>query len=155
MDQIFLKSEWTHANSFGVCCWLNQDACLKFKGRTRPAIWQRNLQDMRGSQPALQELTCTLYLILEGEQRRNALSQESARSSLHPPGRQRTRTASEGSNSRLRDCFQFLGVFVSMGEVKKIKAFSKVWETRSCLSKLVEHHEVKVFFTNKLPTPKG
>lgn len=150
-----MKSEWAHANSFRVCYWLKQNGCIKFKSRTRPVIWRRNLQYMWGSHPALQERTCTLYLILEREQTRDALSQESAWSSLHPPGRKPRRTAFEDSKSSLRDCFQFLGVVVSMGKINKIKAFRKVGERCSCLTKLVEHHKVKVSSTNKLPTPKG
>lgn len=50
---------------------------------------------------------------------------------------------------------QLLGVFFGMGKVRKIKAFSKVRESCNSLTKLVEHHEVKGFFINKLPTPEG
>lgn len=50
---------------------------------------------------------------------------------------------------------QLLGVFFGMGKVREIKAFSKVRERCNCLTKLVEHHKVKEFVINKLPTPKG
>lgn len=76
-----------------------QDACIKFKGRTRLAVWQRNLQHRRCSQHALQERTCSLYLILERENTRDALSQESAWSLLHPPSREPTRAVAEGCKS--------------------------------------------------------
>lgn len=62
--------------------------CIKIKGKARPVIWQKNLQYIQGSQPALQELARTLSTSWKEKRQKDTHSHETAWGTVQPPDSQ-------------------------------------------------------------------
>lgn len=55
---------------------LIKTGCIKIKGKARPVIWQKNLQYIQGSQPALHELARTLSTSWKEKRQKDTLMKQ-------------------------------------------------------------------------------